>query len=73
MIAFAANPTVVARLTGATPAAIRAAAVHAPMPAELPPPVEVVRGIAAAMRIEGADVGYEDAAAQPGARVLDRL
>ena len=73
VIAFAANPTVVARLTGAAPAAIRAAAVHAPMPAELPPPVEVLRGIAAAMRIEGADVGYADAAAQPGARVLDRL
>jgi hypothetical protein len=72
VIALAANPTVVARLTGADPASIRAAAVHAPMPAELPPPVDVLRGIAAAMRIEGADVGYADAAALPGARVLER-
>jgi len=73
VIALAANPTVVARLTGADRGAIRAAAVHAPMPAELPPPVDVLRGIAAAMRIEGADVGYADAASLPGARILDRL
>jgi hypothetical protein len=72
VIAYAANPTVVARLTGADPAAIRAAAVHAPMPAELPPPLEVLRGIAAVMRIEGADVGYADAAALPGAVVVER-
>jgi ribosomal protein S18 acetylase RimI-like enzyme len=72
VVAYAANPTVVARLTGADPGAIRAAAVHAPMPAELPPPLEVLRGIAAVMRIEGADVGYADAASLPGAVVVER-
>jgi ribosomal protein S18 acetylase RimI-like enzyme len=58
VIALGANPTVVARLTGAEPAAVRAAAVTASRPDELPPAEEIVRGLAAAMRLEGAERGY---------------
>ena len=42
VVALAANPTVVARLTGAEPALVRAAALHAATPAELPPAPELV-------------------------------
>lgn len=72
VVALAANPTVVARLTGAEPGAVRAAALHAATPSELPPPADVLRGIAAAMRIEDADVGYEGASALPGAVRVER-
>jgi ribosomal protein S18 acetylase RimI-like enzyme len=72
VIALAANPTVVARLTGAAPGAIRAAAVHADSPAELPPAVEVLRGIAAAIGVADADVGYTGAQQLPGATHLER-
>jgi ribosomal protein S18 acetylase RimI-like enzyme len=67
VIALAANPRVVARLTGADPAAVRAAAVHAASPAELPPAEEVLAGIAAAMGIEGAGHGWSDAPDLDGA------
>ena len=45
-IALAANPRVVARLTGADPAAVRAVARTAPSPAELPPPLELLAALA---------------------------
>ena len=61
VIALQANARVVARLTGAEPAAVRAAAVHAATPAELPPPVEILTALAAAMGIEGAGHGWADA------------
>jgi ribosomal protein S18 acetylase RimI-like enzyme len=41
VVALAANPTVLARLTGAEPAAVRAAAVTGAAPSELPPPPEI--------------------------------
>ena len=47
VIALAANPRVVARLTGADPAEVRAVARTAPLPEELPPPQELLAGIAA--------------------------
>jgi ribosomal protein S18 acetylase RimI-like enzyme len=72
VIALAANPTVVARLTGAEPGAVRAAALHAPTPAELPPPRELAGSIAATMGIEGADLGYAEARESPAAVRLDR-
>ena len=59
VIGLAANPTVLARLTGADPAAVRAAAPTASSPGELPPPREVLARLAAAVRIEGAEYGYE--------------
>jgi hypothetical protein len=49
---------VVARLTGADPAAVRAAAVHATSPAELLAAEEIVAGLARVMGIEGADHGW---------------
>lgn len=72
VIALAANPRVVARLTGADPAAIRAAAVHARSPEELPPAREVLTNLAAAMGIEGAEHGWADAPELPGAIRIDR-
>ncbi len=58
-IALAANPRVVARLTGADPAAIRAAARTATSPAELPPVHELLEQIASAIGLEGAEHGWE--------------
>ncbi len=67
VIALAANPRVVARLTGAEPAAVRAASVHAATPDELPPARDVLAGIAAAMGIVGAEHGWADAPDLPDA------
>ena len=61
-IALAANPRVVARLTGADPAVVRATARTAASPAELPPARELLDKIAAAIGLEGTDHGWEGAA-----------
>ncbi len=58
-IALAANPRVVARLTGADPAAVRAAARTGASPTELPPAQELLASIAAAIGLEGAERGWE--------------
>src|SRR5205807_7373302 len=50
-IALAANPTVVARLTGADPARVREVARTAASPAELPPADELYRELAAGPRL----------------------
>lgn len=72
VIALQANPRVVARLTGADPSAVRAAAVHARSPGELPPPAETLAGLAAAMGIAGAEHGWADAPDLPDAVRIDR-
>ncbi len=72
VVALAANPRVVARLTGADPAAVRAAAVHAATPHELPPPEQTVAALAAAMGIDGATHGWSDAPDLPGAVRVER-
>jgi ribosomal protein S18 acetylase RimI-like enzyme len=72
VIALHANPRVVARLTGADPAAVRAAAVHAARPEELPPAREILASLAAAMGIEGAEHGWADAPDLPDAVVIPR-
>jgi hypothetical protein len=59
VIALAANPRVVARLTGADPAVVRAVARTAPSPRELPPAQELLEAVAAAIGLEGADPGWE--------------
>jgi ribosomal protein S18 acetylase RimI-like enzyme len=59
-IALAANPRVVARLTGAEPAAIRAVARTAASPGELAPPQELLEAIAAAIGLEGAERGWQE-------------
>src|SRR5438132_4194338 len=51
IVALAANPTVLARLTGAEHAAIRAAAPTADAPADLPPAHEIVSQLVAALRL----------------------
>jgi len=58
-IALAANPRVVARLTGAEPATVRAAARTAASPNELPPAQELLAAIAAAIGLEGAERGWQ--------------
>lgn len=58
VVALAANPRVVQRLTGADPAVVRAIARNASSPSELPPARELVSQIAAAMGIVDADRGF---------------
>jgi ribosomal protein S18 acetylase RimI-like enzyme len=58
VVALGANPTVLARLTGAEPARIRAVARTGASAAELPPARQMLGEIAAAMGIEGAGRGY---------------
>jgi hypothetical protein len=72
VVGLGANPTVVARLTGADPRAVRAVARTAPSVTELPPARELVEEIAAAIGIEGAGLGYEEARALPDAVEVPR-
>jgi ribosomal protein S18 acetylase RimI-like enzyme len=51
-LSLAANPTLVARLTGADPARVRAVARTAAAPSELPPADELIGQIAAVMNLE---------------------
>jgi ribosomal protein S18 acetylase RimI-like enzyme len=51
-LALAANPTLVARLTGADPARVRAVARTASSPADLPPARELLQEVAATMGLE---------------------
>jgi glutathione S-transferase len=62
VVALAANPVLVERLTGADRQEIRKVAVQGSSPEELPPPREILAEIGRAMRIEGADQGYAEAA-----------
>jgi GNAT superfamily N-acetyltransferase len=66
VIGLAANPTVLARLTGADPARVRAVAATASSPAGLPPPHELLRSLASALGLEGADHGYAHIVADEG-------
>ncbi len=72
VVALAANPRVVARLTGADAATVRAAAVHASSPAALPPPDELVASLARAIGVEGAEHDYAGALDIEGAVVVER-
>jgi ribosomal protein S18 acetylase RimI-like enzyme len=65
-IALAANATVVGRLTGAQPAAVRAVARTAAAPTDLPPPHELLTQIAEVMGISGAEWSYQVAVAEAG-------
>jgi hypothetical protein len=71
VVALAANPTLVERLTGASRRAIADAAVHGESPDTMPPPEEIVRNLSTAMRIEGADHGYAGARDIPGAAQIN--
>ena len=61
MVALGANPTAVARLTGADPARVRAVARTASSVGELPPAPELLAAIAEAVGVEGAEHGYAEA------------
>jgi len=61
VIALRANPVVVERYTGASQPAIRAATPVGAAPSELPPPRELLVGLAAALGLTGADHGWADA------------
>lgn len=63
VVALAANPTLVERMTGGDRREVRAAAVHGKRPEDVPPPAETAAALARAMRIEGAEHGYRDAVA----------
>jgi ribosomal protein S18 acetylase RimI-like enzyme len=73
VVSLAVNPTVVSRLTGADPGAVRASARQAHSVDDLPPAAELVAQIADAIGIAGADHGYTDARELPGATVLERV
>ena len=60
-IAMRANPTVVARLTGADPAAVRKIARTADSPVDLPPAEELNRDLSAVLGLEGTEYGFETA------------
>ena len=72
VIALAANPTVISRLTGADPARVRAVARTASSPAELPPARDLLVALAEAVGVEGADHGWADAPALEGAARVER-
>jgi ribosomal protein S18 acetylase RimI-like enzyme len=61
VVGLAANPTVVARLTGADPGAVRRVARTAPSPADLPPARELLASLAAVVGVDGAENGWGDA------------
>jgi ribosomal protein S18 acetylase RimI-like enzyme len=69
-IALGANPTVVARLTGADPKRFREAARTAASPDALPPPQELLGQIAELMGISGAEHGHEQATRAPDSRAI---
>ncbi|MDX6471826.1 MAG: hypothetical protein QOK22_642 [Gaiellaceae bacterium] len=58
VVALGANPTVLARLTGADPARVRAVARTASSPADLPPALELVEAIAGVLGVAEAGHGW---------------
>ena len=72
VIGLAANPRVVARLTGADPEAVRRIAVTASSPVELAPARELLADLARALGVEGAERGWADASGIEGAEQITR-
>jgi hypothetical protein len=70
-IALRANPTVVARLTGANAASVRAVARSVASPDELPDADELIRQIAEVIGLEGAHYRAADAENLPDAVVVE--
>jgi ribosomal protein S18 acetylase RimI-like enzyme len=69
-IALGANPTVVARVTGADAQEFRRSVRTGATPEELGPPEELVERIAGLMGLSGAGHGFEGAASEPRAREI---
>jgi hypothetical protein len=72
VIAFGANPRLMARLTGADPDAVRAVARTAASPAALPAPEELLAELARLFGVEQGGHGYARAVAETDAIVLPR-
>ena len=72
VIALAANPKVVSRLTGANPEAVRRVAVTASSPADLAPARELLSELAGVIGIEGAEHGWTGAPEIEGAIRVER-
>jgi hypothetical protein len=72
VIALSANPTVVARLTGADPADVRRVIRTAKRLEDLAPAPELVTQVAAVLGVEGGELGYADALAVPRGLILPR-
>jgi ribosomal protein S18 acetylase RimI-like enzyme len=72
VVGLAANPTVIHRLTGANPEAVRRIARTAPAPADLPPAREMLAELAAVLGIEGSEHGWSDAPELAGEVRIDR-
>jgi ribosomal protein S18 acetylase RimI-like enzyme len=67
VVSLAANPRLLARLTGADPERIRTVAQTATSPSELPPAAELLAELADALGLQGGAHGYDGARATPGA------
>ena len=67
-----AQTTVVARLTGADPDAVRRVAHTASSPADLPPARALLEQLAEVMRIDGALTGWSDAPELEGSVRVER-
>jgi hypothetical protein len=72
VVGFAANPTVIHRLTGAEPEVVRRIARTASAPADLPPAREMLRELAGALRVEGSEHGWSDTRDLPGGVRIER-
>lgn len=72
VVGLAANPTVVSRLTGADPEAVRRIARTASAPADLPPARDLLADLAGGMGIEGTGHGWADAPDHAGAVLVER-
>jgi ribosomal protein S18 acetylase RimI-like enzyme len=72
VIALGANPTLLARLTGADPARVRAIARTAASPAELPPAKELVSLVGGLVGLAGAELSYEEALEEPDVLRIER-
>jgi hypothetical protein len=72
VIGLGANPTVVARLTGADPAEVRRVVRTANRIEDLPPAAELVAAVAAVLGVNGAEHGYAAALAIDDALALAR-
>lgn len=66
VIGLAANPTVLARLTGADPQEVKQVAVTAESPSDLQPASELLASLARVLGLEGAEHGYAQLVASEG-------
>jgi hypothetical protein len=72
VIALSANPTVVARLTGADPAEVRRVVRTAMAPEDLPAAGELIGAVAAVLGVRGAEHGFGAASTIENAVVIPR-